>query len=202
MEKKSCSGAIFFLVVLFVIAALFGSAFSVRETDFAIVTQFGRIVGNTIEAPGLHYKTPFIQQVYLLDKRAQEWDGPAVDMPTKDKTYISVDTFARWRVVDPVAYFIKLRDIRGARSRIEDILGSETRSAIARHELIELVRTDKDRKVSPEALQNYGERETASKVGQLPAINYGRARISQEIKQASTRPLREYGIDEARLKAG
>ena len=87
MEKKSCSGAIFFLVVLFVIAALFGSAFTVRETDFAIVTQFGRIVGNTIEAPGLHYKTPFIQQVYLLDKRAQEWDGPAVDMPTKDKTY-------------------------------------------------------------------------------------------------------------------
>ena len=195
MEKKSCSSIVFLFGVLLVLASLFGSAFSVRETDYAIVTQFGKIVGNTISEPGLNYKLPFVQQVHLLDKRAQEWDGAAVEMPTKDKTYISVDTFARWRIVDPVAYFIKLRDLRSARSRIEDILGSETRSAIARHELIELVRTDKDRKVAPEAQQNYGDRETGSKVGQLPAINFGRGRISQEIKAASARPLKDYGIE-------
>ena len=94
---------------------------------------------------GLKFKTPFIQDVNPIDKRILEWDGSPSDMPTKDKLYIAVDLFARWRINDPLQYFLRLRDERSAQSRLDDILGSETRNAVAKHELIEIIRTTKDR---------------------------------------------------------
>ena len=121
------------------------SAYTVDQTEQVIVTQFGKPIGAPIIEPGLHFKLPLIQQVNRFDKRYLAWDGPMVEMSTKDKTYVQVDTFARWRITDPMQYYLRLRDERSAQSRLEDILGSETRTAIARHELIEVVRTDKDR---------------------------------------------------------
>jgi modulator of FtsH protease HflC len=88
---------------------------------------------------------PFIQDVNLIDKRVLEWDGNPSDMPTKDKLYISVELFARWRIVDPLQYFLRLHDERSAQSRLDDVLGSETRNTVAKHELIEIIRTTKDR---------------------------------------------------------
>jgi modulator of FtsH protease HflC len=76
---------------------------------------------------------PFIQDVNLIDKRVLEWDGNPSDMPTKDKLYISVDLFARWRIVDPLQYFLRLHDERSAQSRLDDVLGSETRNTVAKH---------------------------------------------------------------------
>ena len=130
------------LALLFVLS---GALFTVHETETVILTQFGRPVGDPITEPGLHFKTPFVQDVNRLEKRVLEWDGPATEMPTKDKTYVVVDTFARWRIGDPKEYFVKLRDERSAQSRLEDIIGSEVRTAVAGHELIEVVRSDKDR---------------------------------------------------------
>jgi modulator of FtsH protease HflC len=131
-------------IALAVVVSL--SVYTVNQTEQVIITQFGKPIGDPIVAPGLHFKMPFIQQVNRFDKRYLAWDGPMVEMSTKDKTYVQVDTFARWRITDPMRYYLRLRDERSAQSRLEDILGGEARTAIARHELIEVVRTDKDRK--------------------------------------------------------
>ena len=124
---------------------LMSSIYTVSEVEQAIITQFGEPVGAPVTTAGLKVKVPFIQDVNLIDKRVLEWDGNPSDMPTKDKLYVSVDLFARWRIVDPLQYFLRLHDERSAQSRLDDVLGSETRNAVAKHELIEIIRTTKDR---------------------------------------------------------
>src|SRR6516225_12214601 len=124
---------------------LMSSIYTVSEVEQAIITQFGRPVGVPVTDAGLKFKAPFIQDVNLIDKRVLEWDGNPSDMPTKDKLYVSVDLFARWRIIDPLQYFLRLHDERSAQSRLDDVLGSETRNAVAKHELIEIIRTTKDR---------------------------------------------------------
>ncbi len=132
------------LVILGIAAFVLMSAlYTVSETQQMIITQFGKPVGEPVTTAGLKMKIPFIQEVNPIDKRVLEWDGSPSDMPTKDKLYISVDLFARWRIVDPLQYFLRLRDERSAQSRLDDILGSETRNAVAKHELIEIIRTTK-----------------------------------------------------------
>ena len=128
---------------------LLGCAYTVDQTEQVVITQFGRPVGEPINAAtpgaGLHLKLPFIQTANRFEKRILEWDGPPNEMTTRDKLYVVVDTFARWRIADPLKYFESLRDERSALSRLDDIIGSETRNVIARHDLIEVVRSDKSR---------------------------------------------------------
>lgn len=173
---------------------LFASVYTLGQTEKAIITQFGKPIGGPVTDAGLHFKMPFIQQVNRFDKRYLGWDGPMVEMSTKDKTYVQVGTFARWRITDPMRYYLRLRDERSAQSRLEDILGSETRTAIARHELIEAVRTDKNR----QPLQDQSL--TASllgqgTLGQLRPIQVGRAKIEQGIFEAAAPKLAEFGIE-------
>ena len=141
-QVKTVGGLVFLAIVGFV---LMSSIYTVNEVEQIIVTQFGKPVGEPVTTAGLKMKIPFIQEVNPIDKRVLEWDGAPSDMPTKDKLYISVDLYARWRIVDPLQYFLRLRDERSAQSRLDDILGSETRNAVAKHELIEIIRTTKDR---------------------------------------------------------
>ena len=103
-------------------------SYVVEETDQVIITQFGKPVGEPVTDAGLHFKVPFIQEVNRIEKRFLPWDGPSNEMSTKDKTYLIIDTFARWRISDPMQYFLRLRDERSALSRLNDILGSETRN--------------------------------------------------------------------------
>src|SRR5690606_37346192 len=149
--------------------ALSGGFFVVPETHQAIITQFGKPIGKPITNAGLHTKIPFTQTVHRFEKRVLEWDGANSEMPTKDKLYIIVDSFARWRIKDPLRFFVRRRDERSALSRLEDTLGSEMRNAIARHELVELIRTTKDRKPA-KADAATGE---VTPESNLPAINYG-----------------------------
>jgi len=175
------------------------SFYTVSESEQVIVTQFGKPVGDPINEPGLHFKTPFIQDVNRLDKRFLEWDGAPVAIPTKDKTYIRVAMFARWRIQDPKSYFVRLHDERSAQSRLEDILGSETRNAIARHELIEIIRSDKTRKpIHDEVLKADG----LGSIGVLPPIQFGRQHIENDIAKAAAKKLSEFGIEllDLRLK--
>src|SRR5258708_16837476 len=165
------------LVLLIVLRTAF---YTVKQTQQVIVTQFGKPVGDPVTEPGLHLKLPFIQTVNRIDKRFLEWDGAPVAIPTRDKTYIHVDTFARWRIDDAKTYFVRLKDERSAQSRLEDILGSETRNAIAKHDLIEIIRTDKDRKpLRDENLKNV--QTGLGTIGVLPPIQYGRQKIEEEI---------------------
>jgi len=197
-------GCLWFLIVpmaILVLFAVFGSFYAVDQTEQVIITQFGKPVGDPITEPGLHFKLPLVQTISRIDKRFLEWDGAPVAIPTRDKTYIHVDTFARWRINDPKTYFVRLHDERSAQSRLEDILGSETRNAIAKHDLIEIVRTDKNRK--PLHDENLKTVPTGvGTIGVLPPIQFGRLKIEEEIKAAAAAKLAEFGIEllDLRLK--
>jgi membrane protease subunit HflC len=186
--------AVAILAALFI--ALFvgsGSIYAVSEVEQAIVTQFGKPVGDPVTSAGLKLKVPFIQDVNLIDKRVLEWDGNPSDMPTKDKLYVSVDLFARWKIVDPLQYFLRLRDERSAQSRLDDVLGSETRNAVAKHELIEIVRTTKDRvPLRDTALDDTGPQ---LDVGSLVPVQKGRKVVEQEIFAEAAGKVRVFGIE-------
>lgn len=199
--KKGCSAlAVFvgFFLLLFVVP---GAFYTVEQTEQVVVTQFGRPVGGPVVEPGLHLKLPFIQTVNRLDRRFLEWDGAPVGIPTKDKTYIHVDAFGRWRIKEPLQFFLRLRDERSAQSRLEDILGSEIRNSIAKHELIEIVRTDKTRKAKHDETLVPAQTGGAS-IGTLRQIEFGRAKVEAEIKTAAAAKLAEFGIEllDLRLK--
>jgi len=170
-----------------------GSVYTVGEVEQAVITQFGKPVGEPITTAGLKMKLPFIQEVNRIDRRVLEWDGNPSDMPTKDKLYISVDLFSRWKITDPLQYFLRLRDERSAQSRLDDILGSETRNAVAKHELIEIIRTTKDREPLRDTLLTDEER--AQNFGALVPIEKGRALVEQEIFAAAARKVRVFGIE-------
>ena len=179
------------LAILGVVAYTAMSAiYTVSEVEQAIITQFGKPVGAPVTTAGLKIKVPFIQDVNPIDKRVLEWDGNPSDMPTKDKLYISVDLFARWRITDPLQYFLRLRDERSAQSRLDDILGSETRNAVAKHELIEIIRTTKDRVPLRDTLLTV-ERD----IGSLVPIQKGRQLVEQEIFAAAAEKVRVFGIE-------
>ena len=169
------------------------SIYTVGEVEQAIITQFGKPVGDPVTTAGLKVKVPFIQDVNLIDKRVLEWDGNPTDMPTKDKLYVSVDLFARWRIVDPLQYFLRLHDERSAQSRLDDILGSETRNAVAKHELIEIIRTTKDRVPLRDALLTDAGREL--NMGSLVPIQKGRKLVEQEIFAEAAEKVRVFGIE-------
>ncbi len=191
--KAKIISAFLLMVVLAILLVMSGAVYSVKETEQVIVTQFGEPIGEPITGAGLQFKVPFIQDVNRIEKRVLAWDGTPNEMPTKDKTYIIVDTFARWRITDPLTYFQRLSDERRALSRLDDILGSETRNTIARHELIEVVRTTKDR--TPERSETLEDAGLDDTVGKLVPIRKGRAMLEQEILERSKPKLDEFGID-------
>jgi membrane protease subunit HflC len=169
------------------------STYTVNEVEQVIITQFGKPIGEPVTTAGLKVKVPFVQEVNPIDKRILEWDGNPSDMPTKDKLYISVDLFARWRITDPLQYFLRLRDERSAQSRLDDILGSETRNAVAKHELIEIIRTTKDRVPLRDALLTDAEKDL--KMGLLVPIQKGRKLVEEEIFTAAAEKVRVFGIE-------
>lgn len=173
--------------------ALSNSVYAVSEVEQVIITQFGDPVGAPVTAAGLKVKVPFVQDINPIDKRILEWDGNPSDMPTKDKLYIAVDLFARWRITDPLQYFLRLRDERSAQSRLDDILGSETRNAVAKHELIELIRTTKDRTPQLDPLLTDAER--SLDMGSLVPIRKGRKNVELEIFAAAAEKVRVFGIE-------
>ena len=192
--------SIILLIGLVLLAVVVGSStYIVDQTEQVFITQFGKPVGSAINADpdpakseaGLHFKQPFIQEVNRIEKRILEWDGPDTEMPTRDKLYITVDTFARWRISDPVTYYKKLRDERSALSRLDDIIGSETRNVIAANDLIEVIRSEKDRKpVRDEALIDAN-----SNLGILPPIRSGRQVLTRQILKAAKPKIEPWGIE-------
>ena len=177
--------------VILILWAVYVCSYVVEETDQVIITEFGKPIGKPVTEAGLYFKTPFIQEINRIEKRFLPWDGPSNEMSTKDKTYLIIDTFARWRISDPMQYFLRLRDERSALSRLDDILGSETRNAVAKHELIEIVRTTKDRKAKTDESLVEG----IGKVGMLYSIKIGREKVEQEIFQKAAIKLQDFGIE-------
>ncbi|MCK4425342.1 MAG: protease modulator HflC, partial [Deltaproteobacteria bacterium] len=176
MKYVSIIAAIAIIIALSVVGGIF---FIVDETQQVIVTQFGKPVGKPIITPGLHMKLPFIQDTNYFDKRFLAWDGEPNQIPTKDKRFIWVDTYARWRIADSLLFFQRLRDERRAQSRLDDILDGETRNAIAKHVLIELVRSS-----NPEAQEE----------PKMLTIKFGREKLEQEVLKAASSRVVDLGI--------
>ncbi len=173
------------LIVLFVLG---GSVYTVSEIDQAIITRFGEPVGEPVTEPGLHFKLPFIETANMFERRFLEWDGFRNQVPTRDRRFIWVDTYARWRITDPLLFFQRLRDERGAQSRLDDILDGETRNAVARHDLIEIVRTS-NREPLDTATTGLEEAEV------LTPISIGRKEITEEILAAAATAVGDLGIE-------
>jgi len=185
-NKKLLTFGILSLILLIII---FSSAFVVTETEQVIITRFGRPVGDPIISPGINFKVPLIETANFFEKRFLEWDGDPNQVPTKDKRFIWVDTYARWRIVDPLLFFQRLRDERGAQSRLDDILDGETRTAIANHELVEVVRSSNRTALYEAASSNIEETDSLSK------IKVGREKIMQEMLAAASERIKDLGIE-------
>jgi len=183
------------IVLLAIVFLLDQATYTVSETEQVIITQFGDPVGDPVTSPGLHFKVPFIQRVNVLDNRFLEWDGNPNQVPTRDRRFILVDTYARWRITDPLLFFQRLRDERGAQSRLDDILDGETRNAVARHNLIELVRSTNRNEAD---VQIESEEEAVI----LEALEQGRQEITREILQTAAGRTADLGIEllDLRLK--
>ena len=182
----------FVLVVL-----LFSSTYTVSEVEQVIITEFGKPVGQPINSSpdkneaGLHFKVPFIQTVNRFDKRVLEWDGPAMEMPTRDKLYVVVDNFARWRISDPRAYLEQINNERSAQSRLNTIIGNATMNVIASHDLIEVIRSDKTRKVPVDT----DLAQVNPNAANLPVIQRGRGVLDQEIFKIASSEVNRIGIE-------
>ena len=192
MNQKYLAGCFTLILLVVGLIALSSAAYTVNMREQVVITQFGEPKGDPVTEAGLKFKVPFIQKINSFDKRILEWDGLVEQMPTKEKTLIMVDTYARWQISDPLKYFQVLRDERSALSRLDDILGSETRNTIAKHELIEVIRTTKGR--VPEQSEGVAEADTTGVVGVLPPISRGRSALESDIYETSRAKLEEYGI--------
>ena len=192
MNAKTIASIILGLAILITLST---SVYVTNEAQQVIITQFGRPVGEVVTEAGLHAKIPFIQTANYFEKRFLEWDGVANQVPTRDKRFIWVDTYARWRISDPLLFFQRLRDERGAETRISAIIDGETRNSVARHDLVEVVRNS-NRDTADILLD--AEEETAI----LEEILIGRTEIQNEIRQAAQTSLNDLGIEllDVRLK--
>jgi len=184
----SMSNIVAIVAVIALLIVIGSTAYIVSETEQVVITQFGNPIGDPITNPGLHLKVPFIQTLHFFDKRFLEWDGVANQVPTKDKRYIWVDTYARWRIVDALKFFQRLKDETSAQTRLDDIIDGETRSSVARHDLVEVVRSTNR---AAEDILVDSEEEAAI----LEEIERGRGGIIKEILERASERVEDLGIE-------
>lgn len=179
-DKLLIVGGLLFLYLLS------NTYFILDEKEQAIVTQFGKPIGEPRTSPGVNFIIPIIHKVQFFDKRYLEWDGDANQIPTKDKKFIFVDTYARWQITDPLQFFKRLRDERSGQSRLDDILDGETRNAVAGHELLDLVRSENR---EPEITEVYLE-----EMESLEDITVGREEIERTVLEKANERCTDLGI--------
>jgi modulator of FtsH protease HflC len=176
-------------VAVLALATLASGAYTVSEQEQVIITQFGEPIGDAITEPGLHFKLPYAQEKNVFDKRWLEWNGNPNQVPTRDKKYIWVETYARWRIANPLLFFQRLRDERGAQSRLDDIIDGETRNVIANHNLIEVVRT------SNREFEQAEEAEDVMEAEEMRQVELGRDKITRLILERASQVVPDYGIE-------
>ncbi len=176
------------VIIILALIVLFQSIYVVKETEQVVITQFGKPVGDAITTPGLNFKTPFIQKTNYFEKRYLEWDGDPNQIPTRDKKFIYIDTYARWQITNPLQFYIRLTNERFAHSRIDDILDGETRDFIANHNIEEAVRTSNRTPISSG--------EISEMIGDsLSNIKVGREKIQNMIQETANAQAKDLGIE-------
>lgn len=177
--------------VIIILVALFSGAYVVNETEQVIITQFGKAIGSPKTAPGLYFKIPVIQQANFFPKNLLEWDGDPGQVPTLDKTFIYVDTFARWKIVNPLKFFQTVNNVMGAQARLDDIIDPAVRNFITSYPLIETVR-DTNRELDTFEVGVGHSKEEARALGE---ITTGRGKITQGIMEQAQPKLKDFGIE-------
>ena len=185
MSKKKLILSGVLVVIAFI--AMFSSAYIVNEKEQVVITQFGRPIGVPVTTPGVNFKVPFIQKANVFDKRYLEWDGNPNQIPTKDKKFIFIDTYARWQITDPLQFYKRLTDERGAQTRLNDILDGETRDFIANHDLVEAVRNSNREAEITDTL-------TEPSADSLIDIEVGRNKIEKMILKTANKRVSDLGI--------
>jgi len=177
------------IIVVGVIALAFFSAYTVDEAEQVVITQFGKVIGDPKTEPGLYFRIPFIQNANYFPKNLQEWDGDPGQLPTQEKTYIWVDVFARWKIVDPVKFFQVVNNMVSAQGRLDDIIDPAVRNLIAENRLIETVRRT-NRELEFELLDSDLQEEVTA-----TNIQVGRVKIEQAILEQAQPKLKPFGIE-------
>jgi membrane protease subunit HflC len=187
--KATVKTVLILVAALVLLAILVDGVYVVSETNQVIITQFGEPIGGAITNPGLHFKMPFIQKTNFFEKRWLAWDGDPNQIPTKDKKYIWVDTYCRWRIADPLVFFQRVNDERGAHSRLDDIVDGETRNAIANFDLYEIVRSSNRKFEQTEETVLLDQTEIAGQV------QTGREKIAAIILEAASKITPQFGVE-------
>ncbi|MBF0117286.1 MAG: protease modulator HflC [Desulfobacterales bacterium] len=184
--------AVFIVVAIVLIAS---SAYVVDEREQVVVTQFGKVVGEPKTNSGLYFRVPFIQNANYFPKNILQWDGDQGQIPTLDKTYIWVDTFARWKIVDPVKFFQTVNNINSALARLDDIIDSATRNMITSNSLIEAVRVSNRKLDTFEIGMDVSDMLKDEKRSEdTYKVNKGRREITKVIIDKSQPKLTPFGI--------
>jgi membrane protease subunit HflC len=178
-----------FLVFAAAALLLWASIYTVSETEQAILTQFGEPVGGTVTRAGLHFKAPFMQIVHRFDKRWLEFEGSPNQIPTRDKKYVWVETYARWRIVDPLKFYQNVGDERGAQSRLDDVIDGQTRNAVASFDLLEIVRSTNRPFQVTEELTGIGSAEA------MAPVQTGRTAIAKIVLEKAAQITPAFGIE-------
>jgi len=187
--KTSTRNAILVGLGFIALLVLIDCIYVVSETNQVIITQFGEPIGGAVTKAGLHMKVPFVQKANYFEKRWLEWNGDPNQIPTKDKKYIWVDTYCRWRISNPLVFFQRVRDERGGQSRLDDVVDGETRNIIASHDLIEIVRSSNRKfELSEEAA-------LLDLSGVIGDIQVGRLKLSRLILENASKITSEFGVE-------
>ena len=188
-KMKRTSLVLYLAAALILLALLGGAVYIVSETNQVVITQFGEPVGGTIIRPGLHLKIPFIQKANYFEKRWISWNGDPNQIPTRDKKYIWVDTYCRWRIADPLVFFQRVDNERNARSRLDDIVDGETRNTIAKFDLIEIVRS------SNRAFEISEDAAVLDASEAISKIEAGRDKLAAIILENASKITPQFGVD-------
>jgi len=178
------------VVIVVGLIALYTAAYTVDETEQVVITQFGRPVGDPIKEPGLKFKIPVIQQANYFPKNLLDWDGDPGQIPTQDKTFIWVDTFARWKIVDPLLFFQTVNNVVGALARLDDIIDSAVRNFVTSYPLIETVRST-NRELDTFEIVTVEIKDTRP----LGEVTMGREKITKGILEQAQPKLSKFGIE-------
>jgi modulator of FtsH protease HflC len=186
---KKTRNIIIFVIVVAAVIVMADAIYIVNETNQVIVTQFGEPIGGAVNTAGVHLKMPFIQKANYFEKRWLEWEGDSNQIPTKDKKYIWVETYCRWRISDPLVFFQRVQDERGAHSRLDDIVDGETRNAVANYDLIEIVRS------SNRVFERSEESVAKDESEVIAKIELGRDKIAKIILEKADKITPEFGVE-------
>lgn len=182
-----------FVLLLLAVIVVSAGFYTLDETEQAVVTQFGKPVGEAVKEPGLHWKVPFIQKVRRYEKRILAWDGDPDQIPIKGNEFISIDTTARWRIANPLKFLQSVNNESGAQSRLDDIIDSAVRDKASNIDIVEIVRSH-DWNISDEDLKDtrIGE---AEKAILMKKVEMGRQQLENEILAQSQKSMPDYGIE-------